>query len=54
MWRENFSEPLRSGRVPGEVLDFAIICPLAEKEKEKAWKKSKLENVKKFILEQLD
>ena len=54
MWRENFSEPLRSGRVPGEVLDFAIICPLAEKEKEKAWEKSKLENVKNFILEQLD
>ncbi len=53
IWQENFSEPLRSGRVPGEVLDFAIICPLAEKEKEKAWQKSKLEDVKTFILEQL-
>lgn len=53
MWQANFSEPLRSGRVPGEVLDFAIVCPLAEKEKEKAWQKSGLEDVKRFILEQL-
>ena len=53
MWRENFSEPLRSGRVPGEVLDFAIVCPLAEKEAEKAWQQSDLEDVKNFMLEQL-
>ena len=53
MWQANFSEPLRSGRVPGEVLDFAIVCPLAEKEKEKSWQKSGLEDVKRFILEQL-
>lgn len=52
-WHENFYEPLRSGRVPGECLDFQIICPLAEKESEKAWQKCNLENVKKFILEQL-
>lgn len=52
-WRENFSEPLRSGRVPGEVLDFAIICPLAEKESEKAWMKSGQDDVKAFMLEQL-
>ena len=31
-WREHFSNPKRSGRVPGEALDFAIICPLSEKE----------------------
>ena len=53
-WREHFAEPLRTGRVPGEVLDFYLICPLAEQEKEKAWKKSSLEDVKKFILDQMD
>lgn len=52
-WRENFFRPLRSGRVPGEVLDFAIIWPLAEKESEKAWQRSKLEAVKEYILEQM-
>lgn len=52
-WHENFYEPLRSGRVPGECLDFQIIVPLAEKEKEKAWKKSSLEDVKEFMLEQI-
>lgn len=52
-WKEHFAEPMRSGRVPGETLDFFIICPLAEKEKEKAWEKSSLEDVKKYMLEQL-
>lgn len=54
LWRAHFNEPLRTGRVPGETLDFQIICPLAEREKEKEWKKSKLENVKKFILDQIE
>ncbi len=52
-WAEHFAEPLRTGRVPGETLDFFILVPLAEKEKEKAWEKSKLEDVKKYILEQM-
>lgn len=52
-WVENFMQPLRSGRVPGEALDFHIICPIAEKEKEKQWMKSNQEDVKKYILEQL-
>lgn len=52
-WKENFSNPMRSGRVPGETLDFFIICPLAEKEKEKAWERSQLEDVKAYILEQM-
>ena len=29
-WKEHFSQVLRTGRVPGETLDFFIICPLAE------------------------
>ena len=52
-WHENFMQPLRSGRVPGETLDFHIICPLAEEENKKEWKKSKLDDVKYFMLEQL-
>lgn len=52
-WYNNFYEPLRSGRVPGECLDFQIIYPLSLKESEKEWETSKLEDVKKFILDQL-
>lgn len=52
-WYKNFYEPLRSGRVPGECLDFQIIYPLSLEESTKAWEQSKLEDVKKFILEQI-
>lgn len=52
-WKEHFLNPNRSGRVPGEALDFTIIFPLAEREKERKWKYSKLEEVKKYILEQM-
>ncbi len=52
-WKEHFSQPLRTGRVPGETLDFFIICPLAEEEKKKKWQKSELEDVKNYILNQL-
>ncbi|MBQ7088983.1 MAG: CapA family protein [Clostridia bacterium] len=53
LWAEHFADPLRTGRVPGETLDFFIICPLAEQEKEQAWKQSTLEDVKEFMLAQL-
>ena len=52
-WRENLMIEKRSGRVPGEALDFQIICKIAEEEKEKAWEKSTLEGVKQYILEQM-
>ena len=52
-WAEHFAEPLRTGRVPGETLDFFILCPLAEREKDKEWEKSKLDAVKQYILEQM-
>jgi poly-gamma-glutamate synthesis protein (capsule biosynthesis protein) len=52
-WKEHFAEPLRTGRVPGETLDFYIICPLAEKAEEGRWKESKLEDIKSYILEQI-
>ena len=52
-WAEHFAEPLRTGRVPGETLDFFILCPLAEKADTNEWQKSKLEDVKQYILEQM-
>ena len=52
-WAEHFKEPLRTGRVPGETLDFFILCPLAEEAEKGEWKKSKLEGIKKYILEQI-
>ncbi len=52
-WAEHFANPRRSGRVEGEALDFFIVLPLAEKEKEKAWEKSVLTEVKDYILEQM-
>lgn len=52
-FRENFYEPLRSGRVPGEVLDMQIVYPLSLREAEKAWEKSCLLQVREFMLRQL-
>lgn len=52
-WKAHFSEELRTGRVPGETLDFFILCPLAEKAESGEWQKSKLEEVKQYILEQM-
>ncbi len=52
-WAEHFKEPLRTGRVPGETLDFFILCPLAEKAENGEWKKSKLWDFKDYILEQM-
>ena len=50
----NFYEPLRSGRVPGEILDFQILYPLARRAGENAWKESKLPQVLQYILDQMD
>ena len=52
-WAEHFREPLRTGRVPGETLDFFILVPLAAEAEKGEWKKSKLEDVKNYILEQM-
>ena len=52
-WQEHFMQPMRTGRVPGETLDFHIICPLAEEAEKGEWKQSTLEEVKEFMLEQL-
>ena len=52
-WREHFFQPMRSGRVPGEALDFTLVYPLAMKAEEGLWKESRLEKVKDYILEQI-
>ena len=52
-WYNNFYEPLRSGRVPGECLDFQIIYPLSLEAEKEDWKDSKLEEVKQYILNQM-
>ncbi|MBW9212588.1 MULTISPECIES: CapA family protein [Terrabacteria group] len=52
-WKKNFLQEKRSGRVPGEVLDFQIIYPLSLEAEKREWEKSSLEDVKKYILEQL-
>lgn len=52
-WYEHFMNPMRTGRVPGETLDFHIICPLAEKADGGEWKQSKLEKVKEYMLEHI-
>ena len=53
MWEENFLAPLRSGRVPGETLDFHIILPIAKEAENGEWEKSRLEKIKNYILEQI-
>ena len=52
-WAEHFANPKRSGRVPGEGLDFFIVLPLAAEAEKGEWKKSRLEGVKEYILEQM-
>lgn len=52
-WAEHFANPKRSGRVPGEGLDFFIVLPLAAEAEKGEWQKSRLEGVKEDILEQM-
>lgn len=52
-WAEHFANPKRSGRVPGEGLDFFIVLPLAAEAEKGEWQKSRLEGVKEYILEQM-
>lgn len=52
-FKENFYEPLRSGRVPEKILDFQIVYPLSLKADEGKWKESTLKEVLEYIEEQL-
>lgn len=52
-FKENFFEPLRSGRVPGKLLDFQIVYPLSLEADEGKWKESGLKEVVEYIKEQI-
>ena len=52
-WKAHFSEPMRTGRVPGETLDFFILCPLAEEAEKEKKKKSAHQDIVKYILDQM-
>ena len=52
-WKAHFAEPLRTGRVPGETLDFFILCPLAEEAEKEQWKQSKMPDIVKYIQDQM-
>lgn len=49
----NFNEPLRSGRVPGKLLDIPIVYKLSKEYDKEALKESKLEKVKEYMLRQI-
>lgn len=51
---EDFYIPLRSGRVPGEVLDMQIVYPLSLEWKKGEWKSSRLDKVIEFMLRQIE
>lgn len=51
---ENFYEPLRSGRVPGKILDFQIVYPLSLEFEAKGWENSTMSAVKEYMLDQID
>ncbi len=52
-WMENFMMPMRSGRVPGEVLDFQILCPIAEKADDEKWCSSRHKRIIDYMLNQM-
>ncbi|MBO4688504.1 MAG: UDP-N-acetylmuramoyl-L-alanine--D-glutamate ligase [Clostridiales bacterium] len=52
-WKAHFEEPMRTGRVPGETLDFFILCPLAEQAEKEDWKRSKMQDIVKYIQDQM-
>ena len=52
-WEAHFTDPNRRYRVPGEALDFTVIYALAQQADSGAWKESRLEKVKNYILAQL-
>lgn len=52
-FKANFYEPLRSGRVPGKLLDMQIVYPLSLEADNGEWKTSSLNKVKEYILKQI-
>jgi poly-gamma-glutamate synthesis protein (capsule biosynthesis protein) len=54
VWNGYFFSEEPDGYFEGAHMDFHIIVPLAERAEEGAWKRSKLEKVKEYMLRQLD
>ncbi|MDO4188126.1 MAG: CapA family protein [Lachnospiraceae bacterium] len=52
-FKKNFYEPLRSGRVPGKLLDMQIVYPLSLDVDKNNWEETALTKVKDFMLEQI-
>ncbi len=52
-WYNEFHKDMRSGCVPGCLLDFKLVYALAKKAESGEWKKSGLEKIKQFMLEQM-
>lgn len=52
-WREDFLDPNRLERIGGEILDYIVIYNLALDADKKEWKKSSLNKVKEYILNQM-
>lgn len=52
-WEAHFLDPKRRYRLPNEALDFTIIWQLAQEAEKGAWKESRLEGVKEYILGQM-
>lgn len=52
-WYNEFHKDMRSGCVPGQLLDFKLVYALACKKETGDWKNSKLEKIKQFMLEQM-
>lgn len=50
---KNFYEPLRSGRVPGEVLDMQIVYPLSLEETKGEWKGSRHKAIIEYMRKQI-
>lgn len=54
VWDEYFFSEEPDGFAEGAHMDFNVMIPFAEKEKEGAWKQSRLEGVKQHILKQFE
>ena len=48
-WAAYFEKQTRDNEKYG-VMNFDVVCPLAEKAEDETWKESKLEGVKEYIL----
>ena len=53
VWKDYFFSEEPDGYFKGSHMDFGIIVPFSQKAEEGHWKKSKLENVKQYLLRQL-